>query len=259
MIREWYFKLDIPHLIVLIITAITMAITSTIRPDPLYIPPNDSNSMFPHPGKSTIPTWLVIVMVLAVGIFTIILLYLISLWYPKIVARFSILAVLWNFGITLTISTTIGNVMKNYVGRARPDMYALCGPNVTGDHNSCPGVKQSDFDDNYRSFPSGHSSSAMAGFLFIALIIQRALIWSKAVSTLLFGMLFLLALYVGATRIRDFKHHTDDVLAGFLIGSCIANFVWSQCKEYAFNLPEQVKSEPDNEDDSPKSDDKAYP
>lgn len=236
-----------------------MVVTDATPPKPLYIPVNDSNSMFPHPGKSTIPTWLVVVMVIVIGLIFICGLFTISIFFPNIVKKFKIFPAIWNFGLVLTISTTIVNILKNFVGRARPDMLALCGDSVNADPSSCPNITKSVFDENYRSWPSGHSSSSMAGFMFAAAVIQETFIWSRTVALFFASLFFLLAFYVGATRIRDFRHHPDDVVAGFLIGYIVFSAVWSQCKKYTFRELDEEKVSASNEDSAANGDTKNMP
>ncbi|EAX90635.1 PAP2 superfamily protein [Trichomonas vaginalis G3] len=250
--QHWYYKYDIPHLILGVVSLVIFAGLEFAKPNPLYFPPNDSNSLFPHPGKSTIPTWLAIVLVAVIGIVTILVLFAISYKFPKICRKFNVYSALWNCAAVVGVSSILVDVLKNYVGRPRPDMIALCGENFTGAYSTCKsGVSKSAFNDNYRSWPSGHSSSAMSGFIYLALLIQKSLIFSRTIGTFIAALYILFALYIGATRIRDFKHHTDDVLAGFFIGYIISRLIWDQCLDYIYETNDKEHDiKLDNEDKS---------
>ncbi|EAX99509.1 PAP2 superfamily protein [Trichomonas vaginalis G3] len=253
MQKSWYTYYDIPHLILAVVTLLMALGTSFMKPDPLFIPNNDSNSQFPHLGKNTVPTWFAIVLVVVIGLVTFIGFYIFTLKFPDHIRKFNIFSAIFNFFAVLGISTTIVNILKNFVGRARPDMYSLCGNFVGEEYSSCTAdVSRKVFDDNYRSWPSGHSAAALSGFMFLALFVQRVMKFSKSLGTFFAALYILLALYIGATRIRDFKHHPDDVLAGFFCGYIISRLVWEQCRKSLFkNIDNKVEAErePDNEDD----------
>lgn len=70
----------------------------------------------------------------------------------------------------------------------------------------------------YNSFPSGHSTSAFAVFLFLALISSRKP----------FGLLFLVvAILVGLSRIYLLQHFFEDVLTGSLIGVTCTTLIYT--------------------------------
>ena len=240
--KQWVRKFDIPGLICAVFTLILFGISAIIKPTPLYVPPNDSNSSFPHPGTETIPTWLVIVLLAAIGLVTVIALYFLAQKFPKVFRDFNAFSAVWNLATSVAIANFIVNLLKNMVGRPRPDLYDLCGPNVTSDPASCPGISESDFNDQWRSWPSGHSSSAMAGFTYLAFFVQRTISISGPIGTLCASLYVLFALYVGSTRILNYKHHPDDVVAGFFIGFVLAYIIWQRANEDIYDL-EYLKTE----------------
>jgi len=82
-------------------------------------------------------------------------------------------------------------------------------------------------DDAYdirQSFPSGHSSIAFCGLIFLALYIHK--VWNCRnigfVPYILETGCFGLAAYIGITRVTDNRHHGTDVLAGAILGTVIA-------------------------------------
>ncbi|GAA6039896.1 hypothetical protein JCM8097_006788 [Rhodosporidiobolus ruineniae] len=143
--------------------------------------------------------------------------------------------------------------IKNRVGRLRPDFFARCAWDVL--EQRCTGdawlIK-----DGRRSFPSGHSSTAWQGLLFLSLYLAgkngafaalrapaRRLTLSLPPPTILthpiprfLASLFQshllrlavalaplsVAVWIPLTRLEDNYHHPTDVLAGSLIGAASA-------------------------------------
>ncbi|GAA5834683.1 hypothetical protein JCM11251_003631 [Rhodosporidiobolus azoricus] len=140
--------------------------------------------------------------------------------------------------------------IKNRVGRLRPDFLSRCAWSVV--EQACTGppllVK-----DGRRSFPSGHSSTAWQGLLFLALYlagkngafayfypphhslaplptprpsrvptIVRQLLSSHLLRLIVALAPLSLAVWIPITRIEDNYHHYTDVLAGSFIGALCA-------------------------------------
>ncbi|RDW88843.1 acid phosphatase haloperoxidase-1 [Coleophoma cylindrospora] len=99
-------------------------------------------------------------------------------------------------GLALSLATTfvITNGMKNLFGKPRPDLLARCNPdvanvakyavggydNVTGgvflvSHAICLSTDTSVIEEGFRSFPSGHSSFAAAGLVYLSLFLASKL------------------------------------------------------------------------------------
>lgn len=76
---------------------------------------------------------------------------------------------------SLFLTTFITDVIKNAVGRPRPDLISRCKPkpgtpkDVLVDISVCTEKNHHVLHDGWRSFPSGHSSFAFAGLGFLAL------------------------------------------------------------------------------------------
>ena len=84
----------------------------------------------------------------------------------------------WFSALTLAsifLTTFITDVVKNAVGRPRPDLISRCKPtpttpqNVLVDISVCTETDPHTLQDGWRSFPSGHSSFAFSGLGFLAL------------------------------------------------------------------------------------------
>lgn len=89
--------------------------------------------------------------------------------------------------------------IKQVIARARPETLDWLGPLHTF------------------SFPSGHATSAVALFGFVAVIVWYS---SRARSVRVVGVsaLFLLILGIGLSRIVLAAHYASDVLAGYVLG-----------------------------------------
>lgn len=77
--------------------------------------------------------------------------------------------------VTLAVGSFITDLIKNAVGRPRPDLIDRCKPGRgTPDHELvtytvCTQPNQHILDEGWRSFPSGHSSFAFGGLGYLAM------------------------------------------------------------------------------------------
>lgn len=77
--------------------------------------------------------------------------------------------------ISLILTSFLTDVVKNSVGRPRPDLLDRCKPlKGTPKHalvtiDVCTETNQHVLHDGWRSFPSGHSSFAFSGLGYLAL------------------------------------------------------------------------------------------
>jgi membrane-associated phospholipid phosphatase len=139
------------------------------------------------------------------------------------------------------VSEGCTNLLKHYVARRRPNFYALCQFDTVlrtcNTASSTARIKEAQY-----SFPSGHSSLASCGMVFVTwylscLLVRRpsprrgvvamyrhfgALLLWQCLPLILPGW----AVYVGATRLADHWHHFSDVLAGLVLGSTVATLVY---------------------------------
>lgn len=151
--------------------------------------------------------------------------------------------------VAMTILTT--NVIKNFVGRKRPNFLAKCDYNgqfaaaassgnfsaylastsaaAFGSLSKCAGSADNIID-GQRSFPSGHSSMSFAGLGFLALAARFAFQVDRnyfSPTAILASLPLALATYIACTRLIDGYHNFDDVLAGAVIGSFFASISWA--------------------------------
>ncbi|CAL3969798.1 hypothetical protein PZA11_007626 [Diplocarpon coronariae] len=130
--------------------------------------------------------------------------------------------------------------LKWLIGGLRPHFLTVCKPNVpitgeaTGnglrqimyDRTICTG-DESEIDDSLESFPSGHSTAAFAGFVFLYLYLNAKLkVWSNY-HPAMWKLIAIYAPILGATLIAgaltiDEYHNWYDCLAGAIIGTIMA-------------------------------------
>ncbi|XP_029016697.1 phospholipid phosphatase 1-like [Betta splendens] len=143
-------------------------------------------------------------------------------------------------------SQSLTDIAKYSIGRLRPHFLAVCRPawervncKAGGyvENFTCNGDKFL-VDEARLSFYSGHSSFSMYCMLFLVLYIQARLRarWSRLLRPTIQFFLIATAVYVGLSRVSDYKHHWSDVLAGLLQGAAVAVFTVS-CVSNWFTQP----------------------
>ncbi|XP_077318846.1 phospholipid phosphatase 1 isoform X1 [Lithobates pipiens] len=128
-------------------------------------------------------------------------------------------------------SQSLTDIAKFTIGRLRPHFLDVCKPNWSKINCSagyivnfvCEGdpVKSSEA---RLSFYSGHSSFSMYCMLFLALYLQSRMRgdWARLLRpTIQFGLVAV-SIYVGLSRVSDYKHHWSDVLIGLIQGAIVA-------------------------------------
>jgi len=128
-------------------------------------------------------------------------------------------------------------ICKVMVGGFRPNFLTVCQPDLTKvdgkgyygvyyDSSICTG-DQKEVWDALESFPSGHSTVAFAGNIFISLYLNAKLkLWGgEYASTWKLFVVFapiLAATLLSLCRIVDYTHHWYDIVAGAVIGVIFA-------------------------------------
>lgn len=136
--------------------------------------------------------------------------------------------------------------IKWLIGGLRPHFYAACQPNVPQgaapsgvgfaslmyDKKICTG-DQDEINDSLESMPSGHSTAAFAGLIYLALYINAQLKVMSAANVAYWKMVLFFAPVLGAVLIAgsltiDEYHHWYDVTAGAIIGTATALVAFRQ-------------------------------
>jgi membrane-associated phospholipid phosphatase len=162
----------------------------------------DPNISFPFTENETIPAWLLIVcqaIAPAVIVVVVCLIFVPGATVPRSASRglvwrrklWELQIGLLGLALSIVLAWFFTNGMKNLFGKPRPDLLSRCQPDLenAADFIVSPlgidtplasrlysaGIcQQSDhkkLDDGFRSYPSGHSSSAAAGLVYLSLFL----------------------------------------------------------------------------------------
>ncbi|KAJ9157371.1 Pap2 domain containing protein [Pleurostoma richardsiae] len=187
--------------VVIIVAAAVGFVLGDIDPNKRPFSLEDPDISFPFTTDETVPTWLLFVCVLAIPAVLVLVIALVFVPGPT-VPRGTPASLVWKrrlwewhagwlgLGLSLASAWFITSGMKNLFGKPRPDMLARCHPdlaavaryvvggvaNVSSNGQLvsaaiCRNPDASTLQDGFRSFPSGHSSSAAAGLLYLSLFI----------------------------------------------------------------------------------------
>ncbi|KAH9832594.1 lipid phosphate phosphatase 1 [Rhodofomes roseus] len=124
-------------------------------------------------------------------------------------------------------------LLKNRVGRLRPDFLSRCKWDKAT--KACAGDVETILDGR-KSFPSGHSSTAFSGMMFLSLwiagmtgawcitrpTVARSFLASRLARLSLSLLPLLFATWVAISRLEDYRHHKEDVIVGSLLGIACA-------------------------------------
>jgi len=155
---------------------------------------------------------------------------------------------------------------KWVIGGLRPNFFEICKPDLTKlsqghgyggiyfDRSICTGDYH-EINEAFQSFPSGHSSAAFAGFLFLSFYLNaklkmtcspyRGAFWKIVIVTLP----ILAATLISLSRLIDYSHHWYDIAFGALIGIAFAFVGYASQYHSIFNplnnhLPTKKESAP---------------
>ncbi|KAB8345902.1 hypothetical protein FH972_022957 [Carpinus fangiana] len=146
--------------------------------------------------------------------------------------------------LSLFLTGFLTDVVKNAVGRPRPDLLARCNPAPDTPRDRLVGIEVCLTDgqgrasrgdhhllhDGWRSFPSGHSSFAFSGLGYLSLFLVAQLRAAHHATPLPVALLalgpVLGALMIAISRTEDYRHDVWDVTAGSLLGLLGAWIGW---------------------------------
>ncbi|KAI7282394.1 hypothetical protein KC345_g3574 [Hortaea werneckii] len=147
--------------------------------------------------------------------------------------------------------------LKWLIGGLRPHFLAVCKPQIPEnsrlrgngfdgimyDRSVCTG-DQNEIDDSLESFPSGHTTAAFAGFVYLSLYLNAKLkVWSNhhpAYWKLIVTYIPILgAVLIGGALTIDEFHNWYDIVAGAVIGTVMAvsafRMVYASIWDFRYN------------------------
>ncbi|GAB7349388.1 hypothetical protein MBLNU459_g8511t1 [Dothideomycetes sp. NU459] len=191
---------------------------------------DDRRIQYPHADQEHVPVaWLLIYAALFPAI-------LMTVWSLTMFKPHKTHVTLLGFGSSMLLTLFLTDVVKNAVGRPRPDLISRCKPEPgTPEHQlisytSCTQTNHHLLHDGWRSFPSGHSSFSFSGFGYLSffLISQFRVLQPRAglLRTLIAFSPFIGALLIALSRLEDYRHDVFDVVVGSLLGLSVSYFSW---------------------------------
>jgi diacylglycerol diphosphate phosphatase/phosphatidate phosphatase len=136
----------------------------------------------------------------------------------------------------MILTLFITDIIKNAVGRPRPDLIARCKPapgtpaHTLVTFDVCTEPNHHVLHDGWRSFPSGHSSFSFSGLGYLALVIagQCHVYRPRAdLARVLLALAPLLgAVLIAISRCEDYRHDVYDVTVGSLLGMAVAHYTY---------------------------------
>jgi diacylglycerol diphosphate phosphatase/phosphatidate phosphatase len=190
---------------------------------------NNINLLYPHAIEERVP---VVWNIIYSGIIPFVALILVLLAMQAKLHKFHVTILGLLISIVLTLFIT--DMIKNAVGRPRPDLIDRCKPtkgtptNVLVNFEVCTETDNHTLHDGWRSFPSGHSSFAFSGLGFLALFFAGQMHVFRPRTDLSRVLIFIAplmgALMIAISRCEDYRHDVYDVTCGSILGMSIAYF-----------------------------------
>lgn len=211
---RWDYLLDWGLIIVLALVGLTLT-HFVLEPTDRFLPQGDPSVTYPL-LPDIVPTWsLALIDVLVpVAIF--------GLWQAFLMrSSHDFHHACLGLAQALIFTLLFTEAVKVAAGRYRPDWQARI----------VPGQSESVLRDGRQSFPSGHSSIAFAGMVFLSLWLSGktglfrhhgGTSWKAVVALIPIAI----ATTVAVSRVVDYHHNFSDILAGSLLGSAMAIFCY---------------------------------
>ncbi|KAI1437080.1 PAP2 superfamily protein [Xylaria sp. CBS 124048] len=207
---------------------------------------NNINLAFPHADVERVPVWLNIIYSALIPLATVIIYNAVT--YASFHKHHNAILGLI---IALTLSSLLTDIVKNAVGRPRPDLIARCKPmpgtqpDMLVTFDVCTETNHHTLHDGWRSFPSGHSSLSFSGLGYLALFFAgqlRIFRDKKGLGRALLCLSPLVgAILIAISRCQDYRHDVYDVCVGAFLGFIVA--IWSY-RQYWPQLSSQDCDEP---------------
>ncbi|GMM31994.1 bifunctional diacylglycerol diphosphate phosphatase/phosphatidate phosphatase [Martiniozyma asiatica (nom. inval.)] len=178
-----------------------------------------------------------------------------------------------SYFVAMVTNVMVTDVLKNWIGRCRPDFLSRCKPIESAKPNvlyfakeicstyNPEGKEWGKLMDGFRTTPSGHSSMSFCMALFISLWLlgqfcavqsfgnvygsghSNGIVNIQKRRSYSFGRILVCcsplfgSAYVALSRTQDYRHHFVDVVLGSILGSFIA---WSVYRKFWPSVTEAV-------------------
>ncbi|KAJ9471901.1 hypothetical protein DIPPA_18581 [Diplonema papillatum] len=163
----------------------------------------------------------------------------------------------------VVVAMLITDSIKNAAGRHRPDFIDRLRRELDFDPlNPFPGYAEAvcnssnhDIHDGMRSFPSGHSSLAFAGWTVLGLFLSARLQYTSTPNACSFYKLVCVVFITGSvptavalSRTHDYRHNYSDIFAGACIGILSGFLCFNLHHALSSKLPKNRKTPPESEE-----------
>lgn len=203
---------------------------------------DDQTISYPY-LPDTVPDWLLILCCILIPILVITLTELLASFLTRSMEactlRRTVMNILyWTYRLCYSLFLTLlfTTSFKIIVGRLRPDFLSVCKPeysNIDCRHFvtnfTCLQTNEDAIKYIRTSFPSGHSSLSVCSAVFTSIFLSIRARYRPAefLLPLLQTAALMLASFTAFSRIRDNKHHWEDILCGTIIGASMAVSMFS--------------------------------
>jgi len=247
---------------------VLLGLMQLIPPHRQILHADDPALQFPYVKDETFPVWcLALVAVgLPIAIFVVIFIVKVSKApNSKSYAKFELHRLILSFCFAIVLTLVLTDFGKRLIGRPRPNSVALSGYQPDGSYEASAHLVKEAF----LSFPSGHSSTAFCGFVFVSLYLFHSLFPTSKYSEqegvmrpwklLLCVCPLLFAGWIAASRLTDYWHHPSDVLAGSILGAVVSRIVfYTQFHCYRHKFSSLARKRADSIGSQPLGDDSLF-
>jgi diacylglycerol diphosphate phosphatase/phosphatidate phosphatase len=248
------FKHHLRDWVIIVIMAILEIIDYVLVPPYHRFVSEHNINYFTFPSnKYTVPTWSVLVIAVIIPLLIFFLYFL---------RRRSILDfhnAFLGLATAITLTALLTDAIKNVVGMPRPNFFHTCFPDGIPQYSAdvdrrviCHPNSKSEYEDGYKSFPSGHASWCFAGLGYLSMYLagKMGLFDKRGYSSRVFivAMPLLLAALVSISRVDDYQHRWVDIIFAALLGAAVGYFCYrtfypSVYSEWA-GLPHEYPPQP---------------
>ncbi|KAL9113515.1 MAG: hypothetical protein Q9227_002252 [Pyrenula ochraceoflavens] len=195
---------------------------------------SDPAKAYPHALHEHVPPYSLLVLSIGLPLIAVLVVLLLAKDSSPQKIHVAILGLI----VALTLTGFLTDVIKNAVGRPRPDLIDRCKPKKGTPADKLIGIEvctETDhhvLHDGWRSFPSGHSSFSFSGLGYLSFFLagQLQILRPRSRVSLFFVLAavspLLGALLIAISRLEDYRHDIIDVTSGSLLGIAMAYFAY---------------------------------